>query len=381
MNKIGLFVVLTGFLLFSTSLKGLSRDKEKCWLHIKDSLEVIRLNQESAMDFAHLAMTCVQKEFPNKPSHVINNEDDVLSPKTMHPAFYGCYDWHSSVHGHWLLVRLLKQFPDMPMANEIRDAININLTSENILNEIAYFNQENRKSFERTYGWAWLLKLTEELYDWDDPDGKKWSGNLGPLAKEIAQRYISFLPKQTYPIRTGVHPNTAFGIGFALDYARKAGEEELENLLTERSLDYYAADHNYPVTWEPNGSDFLSPCLVEADLMRRIMKPRKFQKWFNNFAPAIIEEEADNLLKPAIVGDRTDPQIVHLDGLNFSRAWCMAGIINHLPANDPVREILMVSAYIHAKDALENVTSGSYEGEHWLASFAVYMLSSLENLD
>jgi hypothetical protein len=310
----------------------------------------------------------------------MNDQAEVQNPKSLHPVFYGCFDWHSAVHGHWTLVHLLRTLPDLPNAKEIRDALDDNLTAENVRAEVAYLNQANRKSFERTYGWAWLLKLSEELHGWEDPDGKRWAANLEPLAKAIVERYLDFLPRQTYPIRTGVHPNTAFGIAFALDYAVAVGNDDLKNLLIERSKTYYGGDELYPAAWEPGGEDFFSPCLMEADLMRRVLDTGQFGAWFHRFLPGVDREDPESLLKPATVADRSDPKIVHLDGLNLSRAWCMAGISSALPEGDPAKKILSESAARHAEDALRHVTSGNYEGEHWLASFAVYLLSTMDEL-
>jgi hypothetical protein len=341
-----------------------------------DSGGGLRLTREAASSFARLALDCVQKEYPNKPGHVMNEDTEVRNPQTLHPVFYGCFDWHSAVHGHWLLVRVLRLFPDLEEATEIRRALNENITAENVLAEVEYLDQPNRKSFERTYGWAWLLKLAEELHDWEDADGRCWSDNLAPLTRAIVERYIDFLPRQTYSIRTGVHPNTAFGIAFAWDYARAAGATDLERMLVERSLTYYGDDAVYPAAWEPGGEDFFSPCLMEADLMRRVMSPEDFAAWFERFLPRLKDGEPKSILEPAIVADRTDPKIVHLDGLNLSRAWCMMGIASVLPEENPGRTILLEAARCHARDALRHVTSGHYEGEHWLASFAVYMLST-----
>lgn len=336
----------------------------------------LSLSPAEASHFAQLALKCVTKEYPNKPDHVINDTSEVRNPRALHPAFYGCFDWHSSVHGHWMLVHLLRIFPKLPEAKEIRTALNQNLNAENLSVETAYLDQPNRQSFERTYGWAWLLKLAEELHQWDDPDGKQWSRNLHPLAEALAKRYISFLPKQTYPIRTGVHPNTAFGLAFAMDYAKEKSDRKLEEMIAERSRTYFGADVNYPAAWEPGGEDFFSPALMEADLMRRVMKPAEFQEWFHRFLPGVAREEPKGLLNPAMVTDRTDPKLVHLDGLNLSRAWCMRSIASALPLTDPARRILSESANRHAHDALAHVASGDYAGEHWLASFAVYMLST-----
>jgi len=336
----------------------------------------LSLTQDQASHFASLALKCIQKEYPNKLDHVNNDANDVRSPRVMHGAFYGCFDWHSSVHGHWMLVHLLRLFPAMSQASEIRAALDANLSAANIRNENAYLLEQNRASFERTYGWAWLLKLAEDLHSWDDADGKRWSQNLQPLANAFAEKYLSFLPKQTYPIRTGVHPNTAFGLAFALDYARAVDNKKLESLIVERSRTYFAHDVNYPGAWEPGGEDFFSPALMEADLMRRVMSQTEFTRWFHRFLPGTTRSEPKALLQPAIVTDRTDPKLVHLDGLNLSRAWCMRSIAVALPQNDPARKVLARAAVAHAQASLPHVTSGNYEGEHWLASFAVYLLTT-----
>src|SRR5215831_12294489 len=334
------------------------------------------LNQTQASHFASLALKCIQKEYPNKPDHTINDKADVRSPREMHPAFYGCLDWHSTVHGHWMLVHLLRIFPNLPENKQIRVALEANLSEQNIAGEVAYLKQPSRASFERTYGWAWLLKLTEELRGWDDEDGRRWARNLQSLADAFVEKYLAFLPKQNYPIRTGVHPNTAFGLAFALDYARAAGDQKLETLIVERSRTYYGNDVNYPAAWEPGGEDFFSPALMEADLMRRVMKNSEYATWVHRFLPDLVRNEPQQLLQPAIVTDRTDPKLVHLDGLNLSRAWCMRSIAAALPANDPARKIFTRSAEAHANAALPYIASGNYEGEHWLASFAVYLLTT-----
>ena len=343
----------------------------------KDTAKELRnMKPEQLSAFARLALKGIQKEYPNKPGHVLNGDMDAKSPRALHPAFYGCFDWHSSVHGHWMLVRLLRQFPDLPEKQEIRKALRENLTAQNLRIEAEYFTQPNRRSFERTYGWAWLLKLAEELHGWEDPDGREWSRNLKPLADTLVASYIAFLPKQTYPIRSGVHPNTAFGLTFALDYARAVDHKQLRELVEERSRAYYGKDEKVPASWEPDGADFFSPSLVEADLMRRVLPAEQFQAWLKRFLPDLARGEPKSLLVPATVADRTDPQIVHLDGLNLSRAWCMRSIASALPKADPVRKILADSAVRHTEAALPHVASGDYAGEHWLASFAVYMLST-----
>lgn len=328
-----------------------------------------------ASAFARLALKGVGKEFPNKLEHVMSGPDDLKGPKALHPAFFGCYDWHSSVHGHWMLVRLLRRFPDLPEAAEIRSGLRTRLSAENIRDEVAYFGRKESRPFERPYGWAWLLKLAEELDGWDDPDGRTWSKNLRPLADVVAERYVSFFPKQTYPIRTGVHPNTAFGLAFAHDYARASGNDALKTAVEERARAYFGKDADVPAAWEPGGADFFSPSLMEADLMRRVLPAEEFRAWFVRFLPGAARSEPVALFQPATVTDRTDPQLVHLDGLNLSRAWCMKSIAAALPAGDPARAALEASAARHATAGLEHVASGDYAGEHWLASFAVYLLS------
>lgn len=335
----------------------------------------LTITREIASKFALMALKCIEKEYPNKPSHVMNNEKEIWGPKTMHPAFYGCFDWHSAVHGHWMLIRLLKRFPDLPESQRIRNSLDRNLQKSHILREVEYFQQKGRKSFERSYGWAWFLKLTEELTCWDDGQGREWRKNLQPLEQEIVNNYLNFLPKQTYAIRTGVHPNTAFGLAFALDYARKVQNIQLENLIIERSKTYYADDENCPAAWEPGGEDFFSPCMMEADLMRRVLGNDVFSRWFDNFLPGLKMGKPEILLKPAMVTDRSDGKLVHLDGLNLSRAWCMKHIAAALAHDNTARKILINSAALHARDALNNISSGDYAGEHWLASFATYLLT------
>jgi hypothetical protein len=345
---------------------------------MNQKLTDVSLTQSQASHFASLALKCISREYPNKPEHVMNDGRDVDNPKKLHPAFYGCFDWHSSVHGHWMLVRLLRTFPNLPEAAQIRKALAANLKAENIAGEVAYLKQPNRQSFERTYGWAWLLKLAEEISLWNDADGKEWSRNLQPLADALVKQYLAFLPKQNYPIRTGVHPNTAFGLAFAFDYAKTTGDEKLATLIAERSRTYFGKDVDYPGNWEPGGEDFFSPALMEADLMRRVLDPPEFRRWFHRFLPQLATQRFKSLLRPAVVTDRTDPKLVHLDGLNLSRAWCMRSIAAALSKTDPDRRILTESARAHAADALAHVASGDYAGEHWLASFAVFLLSTPE---
>ena len=361
-------------LLFSVVLLPACSQRHKQSLSEPSEISMT-LDRDAASRFAHLALKGIQREYPNKPGHVMNHAGEVVNPATIHPAFYGSFDWHSSVHGHWMLVRVLRLFPDLAEASAIRQALHENLSKGNILAEVDYLRQPNRASFERTYGWAWLLKLAEELHIWDDRDARIWSQNVAPLAQAITDRYLDFLPKQTYPMRRGVHPNTAFGIAFALDYARTTRHSQLEELLVQRSLDYFGQDQDYPALWEPDGDDFFSRSLTEADLMRRILSAKDFARWLRGFLPDLVKNEPQSLLNPAHVSDRSDPKIVHLDGLNLSRAWCMNGIAKALPAQDPRRRVLAASSRRHAEATLPHIASGHYEGEHWLASFAVYLLT------
>jgi thiol-disulfide isomerase/thioredoxin len=334
------------------------------------------LTKEQASGFARLALKGLSKEYPNKPEHVMAAQSDVKSPRALHPAFYGSYDWHSSVHGHWMLVRLLREFPELPESRDIRSVLNEHLAAEAIKAEADYFARKESKPFERPYGWAWLLKLAEELNGWDDSDARNWSKNLRPLADAVVARYLEFFPKQTYPIRTGVHPNTAFGLSFAHDYALAVRDTALKQLVEARARNYYVHDADAPARWEPGGADFFSPTLIEADLMRRVLPPAEFRDWFKRFLPGADKGEPKSLFVPAAVTDRTDPQLVHLDGLNLSRAWAMRSIASALPEGDPARMQLLSSSVRHAEAALAHVASGDYAGEHWLASFAVYLLTT-----
>ena len=328
------------------------------------------LTTEGASHFARLALNCLHKEYPNQLNQVLTADSMLRPPNALHPCFYGCFDWHSSVHGHWMLVRLLRTFPDLPEATEIRFKLDAGLSKLNIEGEIAYLRRESR-SWERMYGWAWLLKLSEELHEWEDPDARRWESYLLPLTEVIVERYIDFLPLQKYPVRNGMHSNTAFGLAFAWDYAEATQRVEFRELIEQRAKTYYLFDKNCPADWEPSGEDFLSPCLMEADLMRRVLNRRQYHYWFLEFFP---RDKIKSILRPATVSDRSDPKIVHLDGLNLSRAWCMYGVGEKL-RRPSVRKWVNRSAEAHLRSAIPNIATEHYEGTHWLASFAVYALS------
>ena len=331
----------------------------------------LSLDSGEASRFAKLALKCVRQEYPNKLDHVMGGPQEVLSPKALHPSFYGCFDWHSAVHAHWMLARLLGRFPELPEAKEVRAALDENLSPPAIAQEVAYFGQPNRKSFERTYGWAWLLELSAELRGQTSPDAQRWSKQLQPLADAVAGAFLTFLPRQTYPIRTGVHPNTAFSLRLALDYARAAHDEKLRARIEERARTYFAHDRAVPIAWEPSGEDFLSPALEEAALMARVLPAEEFRPWLQGFLPRLLK---DGKLEPAVVSDRTDPKIVHLDGLNLSRADALYALAAALGGKRGARLSALGDA--HAQASLPHIASGSYEGEHWLATFAVHMLDS-----
>jgi hypothetical protein len=325
-------------------------------------------DQAQAARFAKMALDCVHREYPNKIAHALNSDADVKPPRELTPAFYGCYDWHSSVHGHWLLVRLVRLFPDAAFAADARRAIGQSLTPANIAQEVKYFSADGRNTFERPYGLAWLLQLAAELKEWDDRDAREWSAALRPLEQAVTARVGSWLPKLDHPIRTGEHNNTAFGMGLMLDYARIARNASFGRLLESRARDYYLKDRNCPLAYEPSGEDFLSPCLAEADLMRRILPEEEFARWFIEFLPEVN-------LEPTRVSDVTDGKLWHLAGLNLSRAWMLEGILSKLPATEPRRESLSELAQKLRRAGLESIKSEHYEGGHWLGSFAVYLVS------
>lgn len=360
--------IASGLLLLATAV----RSQPDELFRIKKDSSGYELTLQGASHLASLPLKCITQEFPNKTNHTsVTDSDHVLLPQQLHPVFYGCFDWHSSVHGHWMLIRLLKLFPSLPEAGQVRNALNTTITKENISKEVNYFSLPLTSSWERTYGWAWILKLDEELSGWNDADAIKWKEALQPLTQKIVQLWMKFLPKQTYPNRTGVHPNTAFGLVFALDYARAATDTAFEKAIVASAKKIYLNDKNVPASWEPNGSDFLSPALEEADLMRRVLTPGAFNNWFKQF---ITSAGLKHLTILPVVSDRSDLQIVHLDGLSFSRSWCMKGIASMLPVADARRKLLLRSSVDHLTASLPNVVSGHYGGEHWLASFAVYAL-------
>lgn len=332
-----------------------------------------KFDATAADRFARLALACVHKEYPNKISHVLNSKADVAAPRQLTPAFCGCYDWHSSVHGHWLLVRLVRTFPEAPFASAARDALRKSLTAENLKQEAAYLKGEGRASFERPYGLVWLLQLCAELREWDDAQAREMSANLRPLEEVALDRLKTWLPKLSHPVRIGEHDQTAFALGLLLDYARSAGNESFSKLASEQARKFFLADKNCPLAYEPSGEDFLSPCLGEADVMRRVLPAKEFASWLQEFMPQIPTTAKAEWLSVAVSPDPSDPKLAHLDGLNLSRAWMLEGIISGLPGDDPRRPALTAAAEAHRRAGLAAVTGEHYEGGHWLGSFAVYL--------
>jgi hypothetical protein len=327
------------------------------------------LDQALAGRFAAIALGHVARPWPHKADHVFLSEDDVAPHQVFHPIFFGSYDWHSCVHGYWLLASLLRLYPDMPEAPAIRALLAASLTPEKVETERAYLDKPSSGGFERPYGWAWLLMLQAELLRHDD---QPWAANLQPLADAFARRFHDFLPKATYPVRGGAHPSTAFAVALSLEYAEVAGDDALAALLIETAGRWYAADADCQA-WEPSGEDFLSPALIEAEAMRRVLAPADFPAWFDRFLPRAAQSQPATLFEPATVSDRSDGKIAHLDGLNFSRAWCWRSIAAALPDGHPATPIARAAADRHLAASLPHV-AGDYMGEHWLASFALLAL-------
>ena len=338
--------------------------------HLTESM----FDAKAAERFANLALACVHKEYPNHISHTLNSDADVAPPRKLTPAFYGCYDWHSSVHGHWLLARLVRTLPDASFVPAARDALRQSLNADNITQEAAYLRGQGRTSFERPYGLAWLLQLVAELREWDDPQAREMATNLHPLEEVVLERLNAWLAKLANPVRIGEHDQSAFGLGLMLDYARGAGDQRFVDLLLSKAKQFYLNDKNCPLSYEPSGEDFLSPCLGEADLMRRVLPSGEFAAWLKTFMPQISVAGAA-WLEPVVSPDPSDPKLAHLDGLNLSRAWMLNGIASALSKGDKRQPAIKAAAEAHERAGLAAVTGEHYEGGHWLGSFAVYLVT------
>lgn len=332
------------------------------------------LDEAAAARFAALALKCLHQEYPNHVSLTLNSDADARPPHLLTPAFYGCLDWHSDVHGHWLLVRLLRLYPQAPFATQARAELARSFTAPNIAAEASYLRGAGRVSFERPYGLAWLLQLGAELRRWDDPDARTWSAALAPLETEAAARIASWVPKLHYPIRVGEHDQTAFSFGLVWDWATLTHDESMRSVLRDAAERFYRKDRDCPLAYEPSGEDFLSPCIAEADFMRRVLEPPAFAAWLSGFLPQIPRSGVGRTwLAPGVVTDRSDPKLAHVDGLNLSRAWMLQGIAAGLPRSDARVPALLAAARQHAEAALPAVTGEYYEGGHWLGTFAVYL--------
>lgn len=334
------------------------------------NVEEIKLNADIAKSIFSLPTHCLQIEYPNKLGQVIGSDADLKTPKSLRPVFYGCFDWHSSVHGYWSIVKLMKEFPELDTDGTIRKVLNAHITPENVQVEKAFFEDKNNLNFERTYGWAWLFKLQEELHTWEDADAKKWEQALQPLVDLLVQRYMEYLPKLVYPIRAGQHDNSAFGLSLSLDYAKTVNNQNFIKSISENADRLYHQDKNCNLAYEPSGYDFLSPCLEEAFLMSKIMESSAYDAWLKTFMPELYDSSFK--MEPAIVKDRTDGKLVHLDGLNYSRAACLKGIALKLPALKHLNQI----AHAHVAFSIPNISKqDDYMGTHWLGTFALYALS------
>lgn len=325
--------------------------------------------------FLKLAVAGLDREYPHKTGHVMRDAEDRQSPREMHPVFYGHFDWHSSVHGHWTLVRLLRLKPELAAEWRVRELLAGRFSVEALEGEAAYFRVKENRSFERMYGWAWLLRLVAELHAWDDGDAKRWREGFRPLEQEIVGLAKGYLPKLEWPVRCGFHPESAFPLAQMWDYAVVVGDEALRELVEEKARSFYGKDRAYPVAYEPSGNDFFSPGLNVADLMRRVLPAEEYREWLDGYFPGLRSGGMGNLLAPVAVSDPTDGHLIHLAGLNFNRAWTMRGMVEGLAAGDEAVGILRDSARRHFDQGMKWVESGHYEGEHWLGSFALYALT------
>ncbi len=326
--------------------------------------------------YVQLALDCADQEYPNKIAHTMTSDADLAPPRVLHPAFFGCFDWHSSVHGHWLLARFARVHPEAYLAEQARRVLDRHLTPERLAGETAYFDSSQRGSWERPYGLAWLLQLAAELRLWADEgdvDAARWAEAMRPLEDVCVSRFLVWLPKLAYPIRTGEHSQTAFAFGLVLDYARTAGDADLEALVIDKSVELYLDDRGADLAWEPSGQDFLSPILAEADLVSRLLEADVYADWLHDFLPGI---GYDDWLPTARVTDRADGKLAHLDGLNLSRAWMLKRIAASLPDDDPRRPALVAAQRAHADAGLAAVTGEHYAGGHWLGTYAIYLLTS-----
>ncbi|MCL7986745.1 DUF2891 domain-containing protein [Sphingobacterium sp. lm-10] len=371
-DTIGKFAFLILFLFASSFLFSCQNNQtnDKKAVATEKPTPKFALSQQQAKTIFDMPVHCITVEYPNKLGQSLGGDADLKPPRALRPIFYGCFDWHSSVHGYWSIIKLMKSFDNLDQDGAVRSTLNALITDENAAIEKAFFEDKNNLSFERTYGWAWLFKLQEELVTWDDADAQRWSRSLQPMVDLLRGKLLDYLPKLVYPIRSGKHDNTAFGLSLMYDYALTVEDEALADIIAEHATRLYKEDKNCDFSYEPSGSDFLSPCLEEAYLMSKVLDREAYETWLHAFLPQMYE--ADFQLKPAIVKDRTDGQLVHLDGLNYSRAACLYGIAHQVPALAHLRTI----ADEHMAFSLPNLTKeDDYMGSHWLGTFALYAIT------
>lgn len=369
MKKLTILLLLITFISCDDKINNETTDKNTTAQVAKKQYVAPVFTISEANTLIQLPLHCVETKYPNKLGQTLGGKEDLGEPKQLHPIFYGCFDWHSAVHGYWSMVSLVSTFPDMDEAQSVKNILCKNITKEKVAQEVAYFEKKINNSYEPTYGWAWLLKLTQALHEWDDPMAAELEQNLQPLTNLISQKYSDFLPKLVYPIRVGEHTNTGFGLIFAYDYAVALNDETLKQAIKTRARNFFLTDRDCPIQWEPSGYDFLSPCLEEIEIMRRVLSKKEFLPWLNQFMLQLASSEYT--LKVGEVGDRTDGKLVHLDGLNFSRAWVFYGLANQYPEY----KHLKINANEHIAYSYPNLVGDSYEGGHWLASFAIYALT------
>lgn len=361
MKKISILGIFSLLLLACTPKENKEVVKE-------DLVAPMLLTMKEAEKIIALPLHCIEQEYPNKLGQVLGQDSDLKTPKQLRPIFYGCFDWHSSVHGYWSIIELMQRFPELNEKHQIRERLNTLITPENVKVELAFFDDPNNRTFERTYGWAWLFQLHGALATWEDDDAQRWATYLEPLAEVLMERYAEYLPKLNYPIRTGTHDNTAYGLSLSLEYARLMKHSAFEKLIIETANRLYAKDSACNLAFEPSGHDFLSPCLEEARLMSKIQDEEAFRTWLSSFLPDLFK--SDFQLEVGKVSDRTDGHLVHLDGLNFSRTTCLTDLSKKLPELAHLRQI----GKNHFDAAFGNITDDDYMGSHWLGTFALYAL-------
>ena len=355
------------FIVISLVILGCSKSNH-------EKIQNIRLNEKLANELVSLSVKCVDQKYPYKIGYRYVDESSLKPHYELTPSFYGCWDWHSAVHGHWAMVKILKDFPEISERDLILSKLDKNLSKDNLEKEYEFFQKEFAKGFERTYGWAWLMKLYSELLSWDDERAQIWAENMRPLVDLLSERTVLFLDKLSTPLRPGTHANTAFSFSLMIEYSKIANDTELFNKIKEYSIKNFQGDKNCPISYEPSGTDFLSPCLAEAALMSSILNNNEYNDWIYNFLPSFEKKEFGTIINPPEVLDPEDPGIGHLIGLMFHRAWTLKEIAAKLD-NKKHEYLLRQIAKKHSEEGYDIMFDSGYGGEHWLATFAIYNFS------